>query len=628
MSNCAPPASFAATVVSNAYERFTNLANQTYTLALGATDQLGGFAINPVAFNASFNFEDALTSFQRPTRPEVDFEAFRVNAPPMPVAPEGFQSVDIALTPAPTFDVQAPELRQIPAPERPDIVAPGDAPRFDPVVMPDRPEFELPPLPTLETLNLPAAPDIQLPVFAATAPEYDVPELNEVWSFEPQAYVSQMLDTVKGRLGSMLAGGTGLPEPIERALFQRGRARLDEEAMRATQQVYGEFASRGWSEPNGMLASRVDQITQNSQNRAADLNRDVVIQVHNVEIENLRFAVQQGIALETAFAGLHLEEQRLMLAAAQFLRDSSIAVLNARIAVFNARLQAYQTEASVFTERVRAELAKAEVYRAEIEGARVRGEINEQRVRLYGEQVRTVGVLADVYRTQVQAVQAEVETNTQRIEAFRAEVQAYSERWRAHVSEWEGYRAGIDAEGRRADVYGTLAQAFATRVGAWDREQNVKIERERLRIGQHDQRLRVWDGELRRVLALLETERTRVGAVAQGANAVAQLYAADASVSQAESAAHDRTFELGLRREEARVNVDLRQGEIRIQENIQLLTLLARTRETLAQVFSQLSASTMSAINFSASVGSSTSQSASCSTSFNYSGEIADAPGA
>lgn len=624
-SYCTPPGDLAGNIVSNGYNTFVNLAQQTYNLALQATNALGGYTIQPVTFNADFRFDEALTNFVRPTRPEIDFSKFEISVPALPNAPTRFDTGDVSFDAAPTFDVAPPELRQIQAPTTPNIVAPGDAPRFLAPVMPDAPVYDLPALPTLETLDLPPVPTIQIPLFSATRPEDDIPDFTESWSFEPQAYVSQMLDTVKSRLGQMLAGGTGLPPEIERAIFERGRARLDEEGARAVQEAYDEFGARGFTEPNGMLAARVERVRQNTRNQAAEVVRDVIIRAKDVEIENLRFAVQQGIALETVLSNLHLEEQRLLLAAAQFIRDSAVSVLNAKISLFNARLQGYQTDAQVYAERVRGELAKAEVYRAQIDGERARGEINQQRVALYSEQVRTVGVLADVYRSQVQAVQAEVEANTTQIEGYRAEVQAYSERWRAHVSEWDGYRAAVEAEGRRADVYGTMAQTFATRVQAWDRQQQTKLDRERLRIAQHGQSLQVWEADLRRVLAVLQSEQARVGAVAQGASAVAQLYGADASVASAESAANDRKFELGLQRERAIVDTELQAAQSRIQENIQLLTLLGRARETMAQVFSQLTASTMAAVNFSASVGSSTSQSSGCSTSFNFSGEIGDA---
>lgn len=611
--------------VQGGYDVFMNLTNDAYREAMSAARRLSGFTVNPVTFSANFDFNGDLRQFERPSRPDLDASAFNFARPALPDAPASFDAGDVNITAAPTLTAAEPQLAFVPRPEALNIATPGDAPLVTAPTLPDEPDFTLPALPTFEALNLPAVPNIVLPTYNEAAPAFDVGDINETWSFSPESYVSEMLDRVKSRLGTMLNGGTGLPAAIEQALFERSRSRLDVDTSRAIQEAYDEFGTRGFSEPNGMLAARVERVRQDGQNRAADLNRDITIQVHNVEIENLRFSVQQGIALETAFANLQLEEQRLLLSAAQFQRESAIAVLNARISVFNARLQSYQTGAQVFAERIRGELAKAEVYRAQIDGERVRGEINEQRVRLYGEQVRTVQTLADVYRTRVQAVQAEVDTNRQIIDGYRAGVEAYGERIRAHTAEWEGYRAAVDAEGRKADVYSTMVQAFGARVQAWDREQNTKFDRERLRIQQHDQRINTWRSQLELARTELQAEQGRIGAEATRASAVSQLYSADASVAQAESAAHDRTFELGLRREEAEVNTQLRAAEVRIQESIQLLTLLSRSRETLAQVLSQISASTMSAVNFSAQVGSTRSQNNGCTTSFNFNGEIADA---
>lgn len=625
MSYCPPPGDAAALLVGNGYNFYTNLAERTYQLATNNAQGLASFGVSPITFNASFDFDGLLKPFERPERPDIDPSAYVFNLPATPADAPSFELGSVDLDPAPTFNLEAPTLRQIATPNAPNIVDPGAAPTFLAPTLPDKPDLVLPELPTFEQLNLPAVPDIQLPAFSATAPTDQIVAPTDAFAFTPEEYVSALLEKTKATISRMQDGGTGLPAAIERALFERSRQRVDEEAERAVQEVYDEFGVRGFTEPNGMLAARVDRVRQDGRNRASEINRDLTIQVHNVEIENLRFAVQQGVAFEQTFAQLALEQQRLLLAVAQNNRDTAIAVLNARIAVFNAKLQAYQTDAQVFEARVRAELAKAEVYRAQIDGERARGEINEQRVRLYSEQVRAVQTAAEMYRTQVQAVQAEVETNQATIEGYRASVQAYAERYRAYAAEWDGYRASVEGERAYVEAYNTAVSAFASRVQVWDRQQNAKFERERLRLQQSDQKLRVWDGDLRKFLALVQAESSRIGAVAQGNNALATMYQADASVAQAESAATDRSFELGLRKEQAEVDVELRKGEMRIQENIQLLTLLARVREQLAQVTSQLAASTMSAVNYSASVGSSTSQGTSCSTNFSFSGEIGDA---
>ena len=116
----------------------------------------------------------------------------------------------------------------------------------------------------------------------------------------------------------------------------------------------------------------------------------------------------------------------------------------------------------------------------------------------------------------------------------------------------------------------------------------------------------------------------RIGGQAQRADALSRIYTADAGVETAASAATDRTFQLGLERENASVNAALKAAEIRIQENIQLLSQLMDSRRTQAQVMSQLAASAMSAMNFSASVSSARSATRSCATSVTWTGEAPD----
>jgi len=626
MSRCAIIAGDpAVNMVGNAQLFYTNLAQQSYQLAQQSVWGLNTVAIRPVDFTVNFDFDQALTTFLRPDRPDIDFSRFELQAPAFPAAPPQFSPAEIALDAAPTLAAVEPVLRIVAPPQLPAFEAPGAAPRFNAPAMPEAPDYVLPELPVFERLNLPTVPTIQLPSFAAVAPREDFPVISDVFEFSPERYVSDLLDRTKASINRMQQGGTGLPAAIERALFERGRARLDDEESRAVQQAHDEFGARGFSEPNGVLAARVERVRQEARNRASDLNRDIAIRAQDVEIENLRFAVQQGVGLETALYGLAIEEQRIALAAATFARDSAVQLLNARISVFNARMQGYQVESQVFAERIRGELAKAEVYRAQIEGERARGEINEQRVRLYAEQVRTVGVLADVYRSQVQAVQTEAETNRTTIEGYRAEVQAYGERLRAYTAEWEGYRAVIDGERARVDAYDTSVRAFAARVQVWNSQQDVKFRREQLRIAQNGQQLQTWEADLRKSLALLQAESARISTFGVGVQAASTMYQSDSGVAQAESEANNRTFQLGLERERARVDTQLQLGQARVQENIQLLQLLTRVRETLAQVSSQLAASTMSAVSFSAGISSSRSASDSCSSNFNFNGEIADA---
>lgn len=609
--------------VSGGYDTFVNLARESFELAIEQTNALNNFQVNPLEFNVSFNFDGQLAPFQRPTRPNPDLSRLEFQDPGSVPAPPAFEPGEVPLESAPTFD-QAPPLLAFGAkPVAPAISAPT-MPTLDEPTIPLEPDYVLPEVPTFEQLNLPTVPTVTIPTFSPTAPVFDIEDISQEWSFAPETYASDLLEATKAKVLEWYQGGTGLPPAIEDALFDRAMGRVEQGNTADLQLARDIHSSLGFTEPNGLLNARVMTVMQRGKDERAKFSRELTIRFHEEELVNMRQAVQQGIALEQVLVGLHLDEQRLLLSAAQFLKDSEIAVLNARVSIFNAQLAAYQTEAQVFEARIRAELAKVEVFKAQIEGERVRGEINEQRVRQYEAQIRAVQAMADFYRTRVEAVQAETEINRQRVLVFQAQTDAFAKRWDAYGRQLDAYRADIDGQKAIGEIYETSARAFATRVNAFDVTQRTLFERERLRVASHGQQLQAWRGQLDVLLALIQKEAGRISSVAQSVDAQARMYQADAAVETAASAATDRSFELGLRKEEARTNVALKQAEVKIQEAIQLLQLLLRARETQAQVIGQLSSSAMSAVNFSAGLSSSRSKGESCSTSVSWNGEAAD----
>lgn len=616
----------AITLVGSAHDKFMELGSTTYNMAVSNLQGLNSVRLDPIDFNVDFRFADPQATFQRPRRPDLDEGALEFRAPdvPLPSAP-GFVAAPISISEAPELDAQPPTLAFGAKPTTPNVVEPTLPVDPAPIVLPAEPTYVLPQVPTFEALNLPDVPNIVLPEFEAEKPIFIEPPFNETWQFEATPYVSTLVDTLTATLKPMIVGSQALPRIIEDAIFQRARSRIELDTQRNVDQAVSEFAARGFSEPQGMLAGRILEVRQTGQGAVAEASRDAAIKQFEESLANQRMAIAQGAALEGTLAQLHTDEQKLMLQAATFQRETVIAVLNARISVFNARLQAYQTDAQVLRDRIHAELAKVEVFRAQIEGERARGEINEQRVRLYESQLRGVTTLADFYRTRVEAVKVQADINRFGIDKYRAQVDAYEARWRAHVAEWQGYTASVEGEGKRADLYRTLVDANAKRVDAWAASNNMQFEAERLRMAQHGVDLDVWRAGITRWDATLSGERARLAAVGQAFDAKARIYSADAGVEQAASAAADRSFELGLARERADVDVQLQQAQMRIQQMLGLLAQSAEIQRAKAQISSQLAASTMSAVNYGASVSSGRSKSNSCSQNYSFQGEIADA---
>src|SRR5690606_22508081 len=97
---------------------------------------------------------------------------------------------------------------------------------------------------------------------------------------EPNGPLALAIDDVVQRgteANAAVDGGLGLG-PVMHALFQRGRARLDVEVARAVDTRTDEFASRGFSEPNGILALAIDDIVQGGIEAKPALNNEITIE--------------------------------------------------------------------------------------------------------------------------------------------------------------------------------------------------------------------------------------------------------------------------------------------------------------------------------------------------------------
>ena len=419
----------------------------------------------------------------------------------------------------------------------------------------------------------------------------------------------------------------GLPEylaAIEQALFDRGRDRLDKTATKLVGEVTDEWASRGCTEPPGALTRRVFEARQQNQDAQASLSRDVLINAKQIEVENLRFTVTQGIALEQVLIGLHGATQDRALLAARTTVELEIALFNARVALFNADSQNYGIEAQVYRDRIQGELAKAEVYKAQIDGQRAIGEINKALVEQYEAQARSVLALVDIYKARVDAIKVRSEINVQRIEAKRAEVAVYGAQIDAYEAEWRGYAASVEA--RLGVVKGNeiLVDSYLGRVNAWRSRRESSVEVLRAEVGVEDLKLRRFEARMRGFLGELEGQRTKLAAQANAAQARTAVYSAQGAMAQAQSAARDRAFQLNLEKGRTSAELQLKNAEIHVNQLVQLSAQILAKLQTIAQVSGQLAASSFSAVNLGASMSDSASNSSSCGTSISYSGEISD----
>lgn len=118
--------------------------------------------------------------------------------------------------------------------------------------------------------------------------------------FFPAALATVIDDWIQNAITN---GGTGLPTAIETAIWDRARGREIIEARRLEQEAAGQFAARGFVMPPGALAARLLEVQQDATNKSATMSRDRAIKAAELEIENIRFAIEQGLKARIAVIG-------------------------------------------------------------------------------------------------------------------------------------------------------------------------------------------------------------------------------------------------------------------------------------------------------------------------------------
>ncbi|MFG5779858.1 hypothetical protein ACFIQF_22590 [Comamonas sp. J-3] len=517
-----------------------------------------------------------------------------------------------ALPEAPAMPVltvpTAPVMDNIPAPQRPAIDTNVDIPTAPNIALPD-----------MEVLSAITVPDFvfpELPDFDGNPPNADsivVPNVFINWR-EPE-YESELLDTLEAQIKHMMAGGTGLPAAIEDALFSRARERDSAETARAVQEAVDTWAARGYTMPPGMLTKAAGVIREQGRLKAAETNRDILTQAATWQIENIRFAVQQGMALEQLLQNLFENTAKRLFEMARFEAESQINLFNAHIGLFNAKNQAFATLAQVFRTKLDAALAKLTAYKTYLEGQAAIGQLNQQKVEVFKAKLAGVQASTEIYNSMMRGAQVQSDVIKNQFDAYRADVQAFAEQIGAQKLKFDAYSSQVKAEEAKAGMLESQSRAYAATVGAIASKSEirykgaqVKMEAARIWLAKYQAE---WGGYRDKVSASLqqlqygtEVFKTQV----EGFRALTTLGISEAEVQS-------KYADMAVRTNIAYSEMAMGQYNALSQRAYQQAQITLEGSKAIGAWGAQLAAGAMSAMHVSASVSGSGSNSNSWSES-------------
>lgn len=562
---------------------------------------------------------------------EIELGDLSATIPADPGLP--YISTSVNFTP-PSFTPTIPNIAIPDAPAPIDTSGLPARPAVGTVTLPTAPNLTLPVLESMEAINIPVFTFPTLPTFDEAAPAFTdaAPSTFVNWS-EP-TYASENFDEVKAVIKRIFAGGTGLPPAIEQQMFDRARARLDQTSRKAVQDAFDTFANKGFTMPPGVLVEQVNAANEQARLESNAQERDIRTLVAQTEIDNMKFAVQQGIAAENIIFNIFNNAAQRTFEIAKFAVESQISLFNTKVTLFNAMTSAYQTRAQVFKFKLDAALAALEAYRVQLEGQKVVSEINLQKVQAFNARVQALVSQVEIYRAQMQGAQVQAEVIRTQIDGYRADVQAYAERIGADKVRFDAYKSQVEGEVAKVGVYDAQARVFQSLVSAEGIKADVGIKSIQANIEQMNAVTQRFVALVDRSKAEIQGKLGVVEAKARTAGLNIQFMSAQNDASRAKAEAIIRIGEQQLQTNLGLVQALIERFKANVNKVIQEADLKARSLQAAGQMASTLAGGAMAAQHVQATIGSSVGESHTTSTSWsegaseswNYSVDAGDAP--
>lgn len=629
-------------IVQSQISEFQVYADTAFTTALTALESIanefeGGY--EPIGVDwggGTYSDLTDLPSYIKPTpvpiAPVVEFTQPEGAGEPLSAntiedtlseAASRFSELSVPVFTDTALPVQLPSPPSTILPDPPAEPAPFQTPEY-----PSEPGYETPLLPELRAIILPELdePDLssinalieslranqpvspvmpETPNFGDLASYYYALTNNQLTAFVGNCAA---LASICPRLTELLAGDSiGIPAAVAQGLRDRAFAAEDRQAFQAEQESLSDWLARGFTLPGGALEAKLAQVRQLNRDKKAQLNRDLWLEEAKLEIENLQFAIQQGIAYEGMLRDSWAKLYSVVQAMASADIETTLKVLEAALRLYKTQVEAWAVEFSTIKDQIQIELAKVDIYKAELDGQKLIGELNQQDVDLYKVRWDAVKVQADVYETSVKAANGLLQAELGKIEYAAKRVQIYTAQVEAYSEEWKAYGIAADAETSKAELFKAQSQAFSARVDAYSKSVDAAKAMGDFDVTGLRLRLEAWQSQLDQYKADLQTEIARIDALVKSGGIDADIYKTKAIVEGAYTDFEMKKLDYALGVDKLESDVALRTSELEQTRTLSLQKMGMDALDAIARTGSQLAGSAMSAMNVQASLSSQSS---------------------
>lgn len=160
---------------------------------------------------------------------------------------------------------------------------------------------------------------------------------------------------------ALTQGGAGINVDVERALWERDRARLLGQNSQARRDAMAMWGNRGFDLPPGALANQLHSLDIEAGRQLATQSRDIAIKSFEAELENTRFAVQQVLELRLRGIAAAGDYIRTLILGPQTAMQLATGLAGLRTDMARALTSLYQAEVTALEPRVRLAITDAQI---------------------------------------------------------------------------------------------------------------------------------------------------------------------------------------------------------------------------------------------------------------------------
>jgi len=403
--------------------------------------------------------------------------------------------------------------------------------------------------PVIQDHGVPTAPDIVLPSFDAVEPNTALtdpgdyakklidtyreiaPEMTANASSQVDSMINkfnpkfnEQMDAIEQRITKNLNGGTGIPDAVENALYERAKEKTAAEYKRTVAAARDSYAKMGFKVPGGVVANALMMARQAAADNNARAAQDIAIKRSEQELNNMQFTLTKSVEVRMQMVGMVVPYMNALISINGMALDAGKAVVNAEVERFNAllrvveaRINVYKTQAQIYQIKMDGAMKGIELYKAEIEALRALTEVDKAKVEIYRAEIDTLQAYASIYKTKVEAAVSRSQLEKLKIDIYSAQVEARRTEVSAKSAEWEAYKAALQGNESLVNLYAKQIDADKTRIEAYKADIDTQTAVIRAQQDHNDALAKIFDTQM-------QIYKTKVGVQTDVAKAEIELH--------------------------------------------------------------------------------------------------------